>query len=312
MRQTSIIMKDWEQALNRVEHLAKAGRWARLGAKPWGYLQAQWFNKWVYPKHKRGKAVQVQTFFGQPMQIVLPAGTDIYLTGGKTHDSEIRLSRLMGQRLKPGQEFVDIGAHLGFFSLWAAHLLGPEGRVWAFEASAATFDWLKINTASLPQIRCFHQALSDCTEVLSFYEFPVLYSEYNSLDVSQFEQEAWFAEFPPKKIEVQASTLDDLAAQHGFCPHFIKIDVEGAEAKVLAGMAKLLPRLPQGHLIVMEYLAAERHNQGHRQALTWMREQGYACFVADAQGQLQALEDMEAYLRHQNLDSENLVFAKPE
>lgn len=76
------------------------------------------------------------------MNIALPASTDIYLTGGKSHDSEIRLAKFLIKNLNQGDNFVDIGAHYGYFTLLGAHLVGKGGRVF-FEPGKSTYSLLE-------------------------------------------------------------------------------------------------------------------------------------------------------------------------
>lgn len=68
----------------------------------------------------------------------------------------------------------------------------------------------------------------------------MLYSEYNTSEVTPFEQEAWFTKFKPEKVEIEAITLDKLILDNNLNPAIIKIDVEGAEDKVIAGAENTL------------------------------------------------------------------------
>ena len=52
-----------------------------------------------------------------------------YWTGGY----ESRVQDALAEELRPGGSFWDVGAHLGFFTLLASRLVGPEGKVHAFE-----------------------------------------------------------------------------------------------------------------------------------------------------------------------------------
>lgn len=54
--------------------------------------------------------------------------------------------------------------------------------------------------------------------------------------------QGWEGQVWDRRITVQVRTLDDLIAEHG-CPDFIKIDVEGFEAEVLAGLSAPVPAL---------------------------------------------------------------------
>ncbi|WP_133273455.1 FkbM family methyltransferase [Hymenobacter radiodurans] len=294
--------------LERVEQLATASKLLRLLRAPGRYLYAIGFRLLRYRATKKGVMKQADTFFGTPMTVVLPAGTDIYLTGGKSHDSEIRLARFLIQRLQPNDVFADVGAHFGYFSLLAARLVGPKGQVVAFEASATTHAVLAQNVAASAVVQAHHCAVSDQQETISFYEFPILYNEFNSLDVTQFENEQWFKEFKPTKITVPAVTLDAFFTSSGQVPAVLKIDVEGAELKVIRGAAKLLERAAPA--VVLEYLEPKRHNTGHQQAAALLRELGYQSHRIGADGQLIVCPDLDAYLQAEQIDSDNFVFVK--
>ena len=294
--------------LQRVERLATAPKLMRLLRMPGRYLYAIGFRLLRYRITKRGVAQHAQTFFGTPMTVVLPAGTDIYLTGGKTHDSEIRLARFLIQHLTSGGVFADVGAHFGYFSLLAARLVGAQGKVVAFEASATTYAVLAANVAAVTAIHAQHRAVSNQQELVSFYEFPVLYNEYNSLDVTQFSDEKWYGEFKPTKIEVPAVTLSDFFAAETRLPDIIKIDVEGAEYKVIQGASALLSR--SAPAVVLEYLEPKRHNTEHQQAATLLRTLGYHTHRIGSDGQLIACPDLDSYLQTAQIDSDNFVFIK--
>ncbi|SNR34214.1 FkbM family methyltransferase [Hymenobacter mucosus] len=294
--------------LDKVEALAAASKWHRLWHAPAKYLYAIGFRRLVYARHKKGVVKQVATFFGIPMQVVLPAGTDIYLTGGKSHSSEIRLARFLINTLQPGDDFLDVGGHFGYFSLLASQLVGASGRVVAYEASRSTYAVLAENVKRLPNIRAVHSAVSDRQESISFYEFPVLYNEFNSMDVTQFAGEKWFEEFKPTRIDVPAVRVDDILADSGLAPHVIKIDVEGAELKVIGGAAASLRRLAP--YVVMEYLEPKRHNTEHQKAVTLLRELGYHAHTLQENGTLQPCADLDAYLIQHGHDSDNFVFVK--
>jgi FkbM family methyltransferase len=294
--------------LQRVERLATAPKLMRLLRMPRRYLYAIGFRVLRYRVTKRGVAQQAQTFFGTPMTVVLPAGTDIYLTGGKTHNSEIRLARFLIRHLQPDGVFADVGAHFGYFSLLAARLVGAQGQVISFEASATTHAVLAANVAAVPVIQVHHRAVSDRQELVLFYEFPVLYNEFNSLDVRQFADEKWYGEFQPTKIEVPAITLSEFFAAVPRLPDIIKIDVEGAEYKVIRGASDLLSR--SAPAVVLEYLEPKRHNTEHQQAAALLRSLGYQPHRIGADGQLIACADLDAYLQAEKIDSDNFVFMK--
>ena len=275
---------------------------------PLKYVNAILFREFIYKRNKSEKEVISKTFFGAPMHLLLPSGTDIYLTGGKSHDSEIRLTRFMINFLKPGDTVVDIGAHYGYYTLLAAHLTGPKGRVIAYEASPATYQTLIKNTAGLSQISTFNQAVADqCTE-LKFYEFPNLYSEYNSFDVSQFAHEPWFARNKPREITIPCTTLDQALSRESLPPALIKIDVEGAEDKVIRGMSYILNKTHP--VIILEYLTTTRSNRAHQAAESLLNSCGFTAHIIKRDGNITKVSNIEAYLNGKGLDSDNIAFIK--
>jgi len=296
-------------AFQTVELLAKGSRWQRFRHRPLRYAEAMWFKEWVYPKTKKGKSRQALTFFGKPMQVILPAGMDIYLTGGKTHDSELRLTRWLLKHLSSGQTFVDIGAHFGYFSLLAAELVGEKGQVFALEAAQGTFDILQNNTSDCAPIQAFHKAVSDTPGTLTFYEFPVLFSEYNTLNASQFEHEAWYKNNPPQSIEVEAITLDHFFQQQTAQPTCIKIDAEGAELQILQGAEQLLRRT--NPTLIMEYQLQDAPPAIYEQAVSWLNNLGYKTLVITTEGDTEVCANISSHLRRQNLQSDNIIAQKP-
>jgi FkbM family methyltransferase len=197
----------------------------------------------------------------------------------------------------------------GYFSLLASNLVEESGKVLVFEAAQKNFSLLQSNCAPFKNIRLYNNAVSDKSEILTFYEFPALYSEYNTVDISQFENEPWFKQYPPKKIEVQSLTLDETLLSMDLEPSIIKIDVEGAEFKVISGMTALLEKYPL--VIVMEYLNPSRHNTEHQKAAELLRSKGYEQFIILHGGDLKKIADIDKYLLKGNFESDNIVFKKP-
>lgn len=296
------------QQIEKVEQLANAGKLARLLHNPFRYVGTQWFNKFIYPRSKKGKLKYADTFFGSRMQVLLPSATDIYLAGGKTHSSEIRLAKYMINQLKYGDTVIDVGAHYGYYTLLAAKLVGEEGNVYAFDAAKNTNVILRQNVLSVPQVKTWHNAVSDKKEQVRFYEFPVLYSEYNTMNVSQFEQQNWIKDNRPEETVVDALTLDGFVQLVNHIPAFIKIDAEGAEDKVIGGAIDLLKN--HAPVVVLEVLSETRDNAPHMKALAIMRSLGYEMFVINKEGILEAEQDAAGYLQKINIDSDNFVFIK--
>jgi FkbM family methyltransferase len=296
--------------LNKVEKIASASKFKRMLMNPFKYFNAILFREIVYKRRKIEKEVSIKTFFDTKMNLLLPSSTDIYLTGGKSHDSEIRLAKFLINNLGAADSFVDVGAHYGYFTLLGSKLVGDNGSVYSFEASPTTYKVLNKNSQNEANINSFNLAVSDEVSSLKFFEFPNLYSEYNTLDINQFRNENWFSEYKPKEVNIKSIILDDFLSEEKVYPKIFKIDVEGAENKVINGLRNYLYQ--NSPFIVIEYLSKERGNKEHQEAENRLNSLGYSSFVIDKLGNLKKLDFISNYLEESKLESDNIVFVKKE
>lgn len=290
------------------QKLASASKLKRMLNNPFKYILAIGHKKWVYDKYKEGILRNANTFFGDNMLMKLPAATDIYLTGAKSHDSEIRFARFLIKHVHAGQIFLDVGAHYGYYSMLFAHLTGNQGKVFSIEPSRNTFHILEKNTMHLSQIQCFNLAASNTNQSVNFFEFPILYSEYNTTDNTQFTHELWYEKNRPTKVKIKACTLKEFMMQHQFKPDFIKIDVEGAESKVIEGGGDFFDK--ENPTLIMEYLEPLRYNIAHQEATKILFSKGFKMHYINDEGDLEICEDIEARLKLLDLESDNVVFKK--
>ena len=310
-------------ALKKVENLAHRTRFGRFAFAPHRYIYAQFIQQIWFPLTRRGVSAEAKTFFETPLSMLLPSATDIYLTGGKTHDSEIRLAQFLLNTLGiPNaetsklhtihhtlhtQNFIDIGAHIGYFTALAAHLVGEKGKVVSVEAAKGTFQMLLKNVKKMPNVTPIHAAATaENGQLLTFYEFPILYSEYNTMHVEQYENDRFFKKFKPEKVEVVGVTVDSLVQQYNLVNPLIKIDAEGAEAEVVAGIAHTMRA--QSPIIIIEYL--RDRNTSHKAAFDLLINANFLPFSIENGGILRGIESATAYFERTGLDSDNFVFIK--
>ena len=312
----------YHTCLDVLEKLAGGSKIQRLLHRPLPYIKGVLWSRLKYKWFHKSTLVQTQTFFNKKIQLILPSGLDIYLLGTKTHDSEIRLCRFMLNQLKKGDIFIDIGTHFGFYSLLASELTGKEGHVIGIEASPQIFKTYQKNVSPHSNITPFNLAATESNQELTFYEFPVLFSEYNTIDISQFENDEWLAKNGAEKVRVQGKKMDDLLLnQLNIQAGFIKIDVEGAELEVIKGLTKTLSQAaPAAPIIAMEFLTDNNHTNEtstqtqspHQQAALLLKNLNYDVFAIDPKGQLLPLiyENIHAHITQKGLDSDNVVFVK--
>jgi len=294
--------------VENVERIASASKFERMLVHPLKYFNAILFREIIYRSSKREKEVISDTFFKTKMHLFLPSSTDIYLTGGKSHNSEIRLAKFLIHQLNDGDTFIDVGAHYGYFSLLASKLVGGLGKIFAFEASPTTYSIFHKNVDHINNISGHNLAVSDANGHLKFHEFPNLYSEYNSLDVEQFKNEEWFSKYKPKEVKIRSIILDDFLNDENLNPKIIKIDVEGAEFKVIKGTKRFLQK--NKPIVVLEYLSEERGNKAHIEAEKLLKSLDFQPFIIDSFGKLQPVESVPFYIKEHRLESDNIVFVK--
>ncbi len=293
--------------LEKVSQLAKTSKWGRFINNPLTYLNSLIFNKIIYPFNYKAKEVKCHTFFNQKMQILLPSSTDIYLTGGKTHDSEIRLASYMIQHLKEGNTFIDVGAHYGYYSLLAHHLVGKNGHVYGFEPTRKTFQLLIKNTIPLGNnIVVFQRAIAQQKGEIEFFDFPNKFSEYNTFEKEQFKEEWWFKH--ANSYKVQTSVLDEIVLGNNIENPMIKIDVEGAEFQVISGLTNTLKT--HSPIIIIEYLSENRNNKNHQKAIKLIKSFLYKSYIINDLGQLEACDNIDDYFNKNNIESDNIVLMK--
>lgn len=149
---------------------------------------------------------------------------------------EIVGTRLLELVLRPGMRFVDVGANVGYYSLLAAHLVGPAGVVDSFEPLDAMRSMLEhgVRANGFNNVRIHREAVTASSGSIELYPF----SEVNEGVSSTIAGPGVQAD----AIVVPATTLDDVLLTENPMPRadVIKIDVEGAELHVFEGMRRLL------------------------------------------------------------------------
>lgn len=135
---------------------------------------------------------------------------------------------------KLGQVFIDVGAHIGLYTLRAARDVGSKGCVIAVEPDPQSYRILKDNIAlnRLDNVLVFNVALSDCSGEKTFYA-----CTDPSLSGFELQPKARLREVRT----VKTMTLDELLRVSKINQvNWIKLDVEGAETNVLRGGKQML------------------------------------------------------------------------
>jgi len=134
--------------------------------------------------------------------------------------------------VRTGDTVVDVGANIGYHTLLFAKLVGPDGKVFAFEPEPATFTLLTKNSAvnAYQNVQLINKAGMDTTRVTRLYLATSNLADHRIYDSG--EQRQW--------IEISAVKLDDYFEAYESHIDFIKMDIQGAEGLALQGMRYLL------------------------------------------------------------------------
>lgn len=180
-------------------------------------------------------------------------------------------TELVKQHVRPGSVAVDAGANVGYYTLLLARLVGPEGKVYAFEPHPANFETLRRNVEAngYRNVVLLNKALADRPGTLRLHLGP----DAGSHSLVPTRSRA--------SIEVEATSLD-AALGPGARVDFLKMDVEGAEGRALRGMAGVLSASPDMR-ILMEFNTGLLRAAGTPPAgvVAGLARQGFAFHIVD-------------------------------
>ena len=187
---------------------------------------------------------------------------------------------LLMRALHPGDFAIDVGANVGFFTLMMAKLVGPEGKVLAVEPGPDNMKKLGSNLGLNNLVVTFEpRPLSDCEKTVNFY-----LSQDDSGGHALWPPERWpenvrtkNANFPA--VLGPATTLDALASDAREI-RLIKLDVEGAETKVLEGAAKVLDWITPPFVIAeLNWFGMEQMGTSQEELRALMEGYGYSTWL---------------------------------
>jgi FkbM family methyltransferase len=185
------------------------------------------------------------------------------------------LTNLIKQHVRSGDVFIDIGSNIGYFSLLASSIVGPTGRVYAFEPTSYAFNKMLLNISLNSFTNIFPSKLAISDTARSGVDITFKPENYlKGLDSSL--RSSWA--FNPATMKNDASFQLDNLQNIDTCDFvifdqftennnlnridFIKIDVDGNENKVLNGSISTILKHKPTIAIELDYNrgAIDPHN----------------------------------------------------
>ena len=191
-----------------------------------------------YFKHERPMLTPPLEKWGiiRPVRMLVEQGVSLNLapqdlvvaTILRTREWQPGVWRALTTRLGPGAVLLDVGAHIGYFSLKGAAKVGPAGRIVAFEPNPETLAELRSNVAASHAgsiVTVEPIAATDRDQQLTLYATHGINTGASSLSKENAES----ADKAPRSYPVRGRPIDDVVSELGLTRvDAIKIDVEGA------------------------------------------------------------------------------------
>jgi FkbM family methyltransferase len=175
--------------------------------------------------------------------------------------------------LEPGAVYFDVGAHIGFHAVFAAHRAGQEGRVFAFEADPRVYERLARNLSQFSWAQAVNSAVWDRTGSLTF-------ERSSTKNESGWGTVSAVRDFGKgEHVEVPSVALDDW-----FCDlhldrwNAMKLDAEGSELAVLRGAQSMLEKFRPILILEINTVLLEQGGVSPAGVADFLLERGYRLF----------------------------------
>lgn len=211
------------------------------------------------------------TFFGRKMLIVLPEPVSVAIWRYGLFEQDVAF--FLMSLLRPGDGFIDIGGHFGFFSMLGRELVGSMGAVVTFEPMPATREILIENmqkNAAPARHYLIPAAAGASSGKLMFKDFGLAGSAFATSSAERSTGLKFAG-----NVQVDVRTVDSVVEELELMSlRLMKIDAENAEYDVLQGALSTLRRLRPAIIIETEDSAVS----SSRRVVDTLLAEGYRPF----------------------------------
>lgn len=220
---------------------------------------------------------------------------DRHFANGVSYEPEV--AHVLMRVLRPGDCAVDVGANIGFFTLFMSAAVGPTGYVYAYEPGSNNLPTLRKNIAlnNFANIEVNEKPLWNKSEPVTFWLNPDSAGS-NCLWDPGLWHENKRAQVAPNFSTVDATTLD--ASVHKKV-RLIKIDTEGAEQRILEGAMTILTHDHPPFIVTELNPFGSRQFGCNNQTLRdFMGQFGYDIFLLHPDGTLPSMVPRDTEITH--------------
>jgi FkbM family methyltransferase len=291
----------WIEKLDEAYSKFKMGKFEKFFKYPLWTAKMSIISRFLHNILKDRLSIhsRVRLFFGEDMYITFPPYYDVKFYGAYVvSDAEVRMTKYLIKTLKKGDIFFDIGANQGYYSILASALVGNFGKVYSFEPDPRNISVLMKNKRE--NVVVIEKAVNDSSGKLDFYSV-VGISGVSSFDVK------YISEYRYRKIQVEAITLDFFCSSEKIVPNYIKIDVEGAEEKVLVGASELLT---ENSPIILLEVWFKPFTENYKRSIDILNTYGYKMFAIDDEGEIDEIKNLIGYFDYLDSKYRQLPFTE--
>lgn len=183
----------------------------------------------------------------------------------------------LARYIRPGDVVFEVGANYGQYLCALSELVGPLGKVFAFEPAEITFSCLARIAAlkKLPNASLHKLAFSDAVGTATLFT-PIKQKGTFSIATASLERDPALR---AAAEEVELDTIDRFVTAHGLTQlNFLRCDVEGGELKVLRGASGTTARFRPLMLVEVHPHLLSRFNHTAEMVLAHLAEIGYSPF----------------------------------
>ncbi|MDP6572411.1 MAG: FkbM family methyltransferase [Rhodospirillales bacterium] len=236
-----------------------------------------------------------------------------YLSQGKLYEPD--LSYFLMKILGKSDVFLDVGAHVGFFSVIAGKLVGPEGCVVAFEPEEENLQSLKkhVEINGVSNIEVVDKVVCDTDGPRTFYINRDNDGGHCLWDVGVHPFNKKSAA-DPKPLTIEAVSLDTALAERRIeNVKLLKIDTEGGEHQVCKGARQALEKHAIPFVVCeLNDFGLEQLDSSQENFRAFMKDLGYDTFLMDGDGEFPKLLPNSVAIASKSKSVSNVLFSRLE